>query len=437
MAWFSRLILFTTFLLLCSISISAVQKPKALILPVSKDATTLQYVTQVQQRTPHVLVKLIVDLGGTFLWVDCNNGYISSSYKPVHCGTPHCALARSGACAETCMAPAGPSCSNNTCVVNVENTIIHLSTFGNVIQDFLALPSTDGSKPGPIVTAPLFSFACGSEVGLEGLATGAKGMASLSRAKLALPNQLADIFKFDHKFAMCLPSSTSASSQGVIFFGSRRTPYVFQPGVDASKSLIYTPLLINPVSTAGSFFQGEKSYEYFIGVTSIKVNGKAVPLNSTLLSISKDGNGGTKVSTAHPYTVIESSIFQAVVGAFIRESGLTPVKPLAPFKHCFDSSKIGSTRVGPGVPSIDFVLQNESVAWKIFGANSMVKVAEKVLCLGFVDGGVEPRTSIVIGGHQLEDNLIEFDLARSRLGFSSSLLFRQTTCSNFNFEARA
>ena len=31
----------------------------------------------------------------------------------------------------------------------------------------------------------------------------------------------------------------------------------------------------------------------------------------------------------------------------------------------------------------------------------------------------------------MEDNLLEFDLQRSRLGFSSSLLFRQTTCNNF------
>jgi hypothetical protein len=54
-----------------------------------------------------------------------------------------------------------------------------------------------------------------------------------------------------------------------------------------------------------------------------------------------------------------------------------------------------------------------------------------------VDGGVNPRTSIVIGGHQLEDNLLQFDLAASRLGFSSSLLFRQTTCANFNFTSKS
>lgn len=43
--------------------------------------------------------------------------------------------------------------------------------------------------------------------------------------------------------------------------------------------------------------------------------------------------------------------------------------------------------------------------------------------LGFLEGGVAPRTSIAVGGYQIEDNLLQFDLAASRLGFSSSLLF--------------
>jgi hypothetical protein len=49
-------------------------------------------------------------------------------------------------------------------------------------------------------------------------------------------------------------------------------------------------------------------------------------------------------------------------------------------------------------------------------------VNKNVACLGFVDGGKEPRTTFVIGGHQLEDNILEFDLVSSKLGFSSSLL---------------
>jgi len=109
------------------------------------------------------------------------------------------------------------------------------------------------------------------------------------------------------------------------------------------------------------------------------------------------------------------------------------VASVAPFDVCFSSESVLSTRLGVSVPTIYLVLQNESVYWSIFGANSMVEVSEDVLCLGIVNGGEKPRTSIVLGGYQLEDNLLQFDLATSRLGFSSLLLGRRTTCSNFNF----
>ncbi|KAF9619896.1 hypothetical protein IFM89_009678 [Coptis chinensis] len=380
-------------------------RPQALVLPVSKDASTLQYVTRIGQRTPLVSINVVVDLGGQYLWVDCDRNYVSLSYTPARCNSAQCSLASS------------------------ENTVTRTATGGEVAQDVVSLQATNGKNPGPVVSLPCFLFTCGSTFLLEGLASGVQGMAGLGRGRIGLPSQFVAAFSFNRKFAVCLTSSTSAN--GVIFFGNG--PYVMLPNIDISTSLIYTPLLINPVSTAGVFSQGEKSVEYFIGVKSIKVNEKSISLNTSLLSISSDGIGGTKISTINPYTVLETSIYNALTGAFVKEANLTRVASIAPFGFCFDSKNVGSTRVGPTVPSIDLVLQSESVYWRIFGANSMVPVRENVLCLGFVDGGLNPRTSFVVGGYQLENNLLQFDLATSRLGFSSSLLFRQTTCSNFNF----
>lgn len=138
---------------------------------------------------------------------------------------------------------------------------------------------------------------------------------------------------------------------------------------------------------------------------------------------------------------METSIYNAFVNLFTKElSGVRRVTPVEPFGVCFNSTNLGSTRVGLPVPNIDLVLQSESVYWRIFGANSMVQVNQDVLCLGFVDNGQSPsnpRTNIVIRAHQIENNLLQFDLASSRLGFSSSLLFRQTTCANFNFTSVA
>ncbi|KAF5185953.1 Aspartyl protease family protein [Thalictrum thalictroides] len=381
-------------------------RPRALVLSITKDASTLQYLTIVNQRTPLASINVVVDLGGQFLWVDCDQFYQSSSYVPARCGSAQCNLAGSKACT---------------------------STSGELAQDVFAIQSTNGKNPGPVVSIPRLLFTCGSTFLLEGLASGVRGMAGLGRSPIGLPSQFAAAFSFNRKFAICLPSSISAN--GVIFFGN--TPYIMMPDIDISSSLMYTPLLINPVSTASSYTQGDRSTEYFIGVKSIQVNTKSISLNTTLLSIQSNGYGGTKISTVNPYTVLETSIYNALTKAFVREANLPRVAPIAPLEFCFDSTNVASTRLGPGVPSIDLVLQSENVVWRITGSNSMVQVRDNVLCLGFVDGGSNPRTSIVIGGHQLEDNLLQFDLATSRLGFSSSLLGRQTTCSNFNFTSNA
>ncbi|KAK6940840.1 Xylanase inhibitor, N-terminal [Dillenia turbinata] len=406
-------------------------RPKALVLPVTKDASTFQYLTQIKQRTPLVTVTLVVDLGGQFLWVDCENNYVSSTYKPARCGSAVCSLAKSGACGD-CYAGPKPGCNNNTCGLFPDNTITRTATGGEVAQDVVSVQSTDGSNPGRSVSVSKFIFVCAPTFLLDGLASGATGMAGLGRSNIGLPTQFASAFSFHKKFAICL--SGSSSGKGVIFFGDG--PYKLLLNTDASQGLIYTPLFINPVSTAGVYSQGEKSVEYFIGVKSIKIDDVAVSINTTLLKIDSNGNGGTKISTVNPYTLLETSIYKAFTNAFIKAAAarnISRVGSVSGFDVCFSSVNVGHTRVGPAVPTIDLILQSSSVYWRIFGANSMVDVGNNVLCLGFKNAGSSPRTSIVIGGYQLEDNLLQFDLATSTLGFSSSLLFRQTTCANFNF----
>ncbi|CAN0886869.1 Probable aspartic proteinase GIP2 [Linum grandiflorum] len=201
-------------------------KPKALVLPVTKHQTTLQYIAIINQRTPFIPLNLTLDLGGRYFWVDCEHRYVSSSYKPARCGSAECSLANSKSCTTECYSTPKPGCNNNTCGLFPDNPLTQAASSGDLGQDIVAIQSTDGSNPGEVAKVPNFLFSCAATYLLEGLANGVRG---------------------------------------------------------------------------------------------------------------------------------------------------------------------------------------------------------------FVDGGANPRTSIVIGGHQLEDNLLQFDVANSRLGFSSSLLSRQTNCANFNF----
>ncbi|XP_057780553.1 probable aspartic proteinase GIP2 [Salvia miltiorrhiza] len=430
--------LFLTSLLL-AISICHAQtsfRPRALVVPVRKDASTQQYVTTIQQRTPLVPVNLVVHLGGQYLWVDCDNGYVSSTYRPARCRSAQCSLANANGCGD-CFSGPRPGCNNNTCGVTPDNPFIQLATGGELAEDVVSARSTDGSNPGRAAVAPRFLFACAPTFLLRGLASGATGLAGLGRARIGMPSLFAAAFSFRRKFAVCLSSSTSAN--GVIFFGDGPYNFIRVPApLNPAASLAFTPLFVNPVSTAGAFSQGEASTEYFIKINSINVNNSPVAINTTLLDIDGEGNGGTKISTVNQYTILETSIYRAVVDAFSRATaGIRRAAAVAPFELCYDRGSVGSTRVGPGVPNIDLVLQGQNAVWTWTGSNSMVSVNDDVLCLAVVNGGANPRTAVVIGGHQIEDNLLQFDLAASRLGFSNTLLGRQTTCANFNFTSTA
>ncbi|KAK8992852.1 hypothetical protein V6N11_048920 [Hibiscus sabdariffa] len=111
-------------------------------------------------------------------------------------------------------------------------------------------------------------------------------MAGLGKSKVSMPSLFSSAFSFPGKFVICL-----GSSNGVIFFGDG--PYRFlASNIDISKSLVYTPLILNLFSTERVSYQGGPSTDYFIGVKGISINEKPVALNKTLLFINKQGHGG-------------------------------------------------------------------------------------------------------------------------------------------------
>ncbi|KAL4351901.1 hypothetical protein GQ457_06G020600 [Hibiscus cannabinus] len=395
-------------------------KSNKFVLSVHQDDKTSLYVANIYKRTPPLQIPFVVDLNGRLLWVTCEKNYFSSTYRVPRYHSTQCARAGAHYC-HTCSSEARPGCHNNTCGLMSVNPVTGLSAMGELAQDVLSIHSTRGSNLGPLVKIPQFLFTCAPSLLLQTVLPGnVQGVIGLGHSPISLSTQLVSYFglsSFTSTFALCL------STNGVIFFGG--SPYYMHPGIDISRPLSYTPLIISP--------QGE----YYIQVKSIKINNKDVLLNTTLLSVNGRGVGGTKLSTINPYTILQHSIFKSVTDFFTKElSDIPLVKPVEPFGVCFNSRSIKKrSRVGPRVPNIDLVLHDQHVVWRIFGSNSVVEAVPGVSCLAFVDGGLDTRASIVIGAYQMENNLLQFDLARSRLGFSSSLLFFKTSCNNFNFTA--
>ncbi|XAR57198.1 Nepenthesin [Bertholletia excelsa] len=339
--------------------------PLQLVLPVTKDASTLQYYTQFPQRTPAVKVTLTVDVGGPYMWVDCDQGYESKSYKASICESPMCRLSGSSTpCGSECYGTPRPGCNNNTCSAFPCNPIANTGTIGEVATDIVSVSSADGRA----VSVPNFIFVCGSSFLAEGLLAGAKGMAGFGITNISLPVQFAAAFGFSRKFALCLSSVPGKS--GVIFVGDGS--YLLPPNTNASTSLMYTPLIHNPVSTACTYNEGDSSFEYLIGVTSIAIAGKPVKINTTFLTINEEGYGGTKISTVDRHTVMETSIYKAVTEAFVKElkaRNVTQVKAVQPFKLCYDANSFPATWIGPEAPRIDLVLHRKEVVWRILGSN--------------------------------------------------------------------
>ncbi|CAI9098374.1 OLC1v1035006C1 [Oldenlandia corymbosa var. corymbosa] len=415
--------------------------PKGIVLRVTKDPATLQYITLVHQRTPLVPIKLAVDLGGGSLWVSCGaeDHYVSSSFSHVDCTSTLCPLARGTPdCADHCVFHQIhlPNCTTTACWSFTFNPFGgKLDADGEIIQDVLVFRST--SPGGKAVSAPNFVFTCVPSPFKGALAPGVKGVAGLGSAYPALPSQLGRIFNFPSNFLVCLSSSTKANAGAVVFGDLGRFPALVND--DMYKSMINTPIIKSPFGNATPL--GREFTEYYVGLTSIKVNGKVVPINATLLSIDElQGYGGTKISTAHPYTVVERSIYQAVVKAFVEKLPSTVTRitpPVEPFGECFKGiNNLNS------VPSIDFVFQNKKIAWRISGSNSMARINKDVTCLAIVELATfispspelefERESAITIGAHQMEEHLLVFDLQSSMIGISPSLVSRKTTCANFN-----
>ncbi|XP_031276617.1 probable aspartic proteinase GIP2 [Pistacia vera] len=225
---------------------SAEVKPRAFILAIRKYNVTLQYYTTVDTGTPLTYPDLVIDLGGQILWFNCKNGFNSSTYRPVRCGSSKCKVAKGSGCVG-CNGTPRPGCTNNTCGVSPYNPFSNLLYAGGLGEDTVAIYETDGRFYLSHIYVPRLLFACGFNDQLQGLSNGTQGMIGLARTQVALQTQLSSAYKIQNKFALCLPSS-SEDGLGDIFIGGG--PYYMPPyNKDASTLLIKTPLIINPVST--------------------------------------------------------------------------------------------------------------------------------------------------------------------------------------------
>ncbi|GJN27472.1 hypothetical protein PR202_gb15500 [Eleusine coracana subsp. coracana] len=331
---------------------------------------------------------------------------------------------------EPCGPPVGvgnpdPRC---TCISYAVNLISGRCGNGQLAVLPLSANATNGDHPLFPVSFNAYQTCAPDDFVLDSLPSGAVGMAGLSRQLLSLPNQVASKLKVAKKFALCLPSG--GGQPGAAIFGGGPFVLQSQKPEDLTQSLAGSlPLVKNPKNSA-----------YYFRVHGIAVNQQAVSLPAGVLDLDpRTGRGGAVFSTLTQYTTLRDDIYGKVLEAFEKATGgVQWVKPPPPFFRCFPESAFGSTLLGPGVANIDLMLDNGR-NWTLPGASSLVPVAGR-LCFAFQSMGspasqAPDAPAIIFGTHQMQDNLVQFDLEKNTFGFSGLLLGRRTNCGNYNFKS--
>ncbi|OEL18139.1 Basic 7S globulin 2, partial [Dichanthelium oligosanthes] len=404
-------------LLLMAVSVLVLAWPAScadpVLFPVAKDAATSLYTIAVRDGANHV-----IDLAGPLLWSTCAADHLPANFT---CKDPVCNLANAyhpPGCRE-----AGQPCKQR-CKAYPYNAVTGRCAAASLIHTRLVANTTDGRNPRSQVSVRAVA-ACAPKKLLARLPRGAVGIAGLAASGLALPAQAAASKRVADKFTLCLPQR----GEGVAIFGGGPLFLLPESAVgDLTSTLAFTPLRSRKYNPG-----------YYLPVKAIAVDKARVPLSRDALA-----TGGVVLGTTAPYTALRPDVYRPFVDAFDKAlkrewKNTKKVPAVAPFELCYDSKTLpGPTRIGWLVPDIDLVLEGGKTNWTFGGLSSMVDVNNfTAACFGFVEmtkpgkGGYGGAPAVVIGGFQMENHVLQFDLEKRRLGFARVPVF--TSCSNFNF----
>ncbi|KAF7039958.1 hypothetical protein CFC21_049897 [Triticum aestivum] len=387
-------------LLLLAASLVALASSKGLpvLAPVTKDTATSLYTIPF-----HDGASLVLDVAGPLVWSTCDGGQPPAE---IPCSSPTCLLANAYP-APGCPAPScGSDKHDKPCTAYPYNPVTGACAAGSLFHTRFAANTTDGSKPVSKVNVGVLA-ACPPSKLLASLPRGSTGVAGLADSGLALPAQVASAQKVANRFLLCLPTG----GPGVAIFGGGPVPWP-----QFTQSMPYTPLVTKGGSPA-----------HYISARFIEVGDTRVPVSEGALA-----TGGVMLSTRLPYAVLRRDVYRPLVDAFTKalaaqHANGAPVaraaEPVAPFGVCYDTKTLGNNLGGYSVPNVQLGLDGGSDTWTMTGKNSMVDVKPGTACVAFVEmKGVEAgdgrAPAVILGGAQMEDFVLDFDMEKKRLGFS-------------------
>lgn len=395
--------------LAATLAAQASSKALPVLAPVTKDAATSLYTIPF-----HDGANLVLDVAGPLVWSTCDGGQRPPA-ADITCSSPTCLLANAYPAAG-CPAPScGSDRHDKPCTAYPSNPVTGACAAGSLFRARLVANTTDGNRPVSAVTVGVLA-ACAPTKLLASLPRGSTGVAGLAGSGLALPAQVASAQKVSHRFLLCLPTGGA----GVAILGGGPLPWP-----QFTQSMAYTPLVAKQGSPA-----------HYVSGTSIRVEDTRVPVPDRALA-----TGGVMLSTRLPYVLLRRDVYRPVVDAFTKAlaaqhangaPAARGVDPVAPFGLCYDAKTLGNNLGGYSVPNVVLALDGGG-EWAMTGKNSMVDVKPGTACVAFVemeagDGGAP---AVILGGAQMEDFVLDFDMEKKRLGFIRLPHF--TGCGSLSF----
>ncbi|BAB89711.1 putative xylanase inhibitor [Oryza sativa Japonica Group] len=419
----------------CTAQAASDQKP--LVSRLAKDYNTSLYTISVKNGAP----PLVVDLAGALVWSTCPSTHSTVPCQSAACDAVNRQQPRRCRYVDGGWFWAGREPGSRcACTAHPFNPVTGECSTGDLTTFTMSANTTNGTD---LLYPESFTAvgACAPErlLASPSLPQAAAGVAGFSgTTPLSLPSQLAAQRRFGSTFALCLPVFATFGDTPVYL--PNYNPY---GPFDYTKMLRRTPFLTNPRRNGGYYLPVKRISVSWRGPGDVPVSlpAGALDLNA------RTGRGGVVLSTTTPYAIMRTDVFRAFGKAFDTvvtrgtESRMARVARQKQFELCYGGA--GDTmlsfpmmkRTGFDAPAITLELDAGATGnWTILNGNYLVRET----CVGVVEMGpegmpVDGEPAVVLGGMQLENILMVFDLDKRTLGFSRLLEWDLTNCYSASF----
>ncbi|CBI31649.3 unnamed protein product, partial [Vitis vinifera] len=232
------------------------------------------------------------------------------------------------------------------------------------------------------------------------------GLIGMNRGSLSFVTQMGL-----QKFSYCI---SGQDSSGILLFGESSFSWL--------KALKYTPLV--QISTPLPYFD---RVAYTVQLEGIKVANSMLQLPKSVYAPDHTGAGQTMVDSGTQFTFLLGPVYTALKNEFVRQTKAS-LKVLEDPNFVFQGAMDLCYRVPltrrtlPPLPTVTLMFRGAEMSVSaerlMYRVPGVIRGSDSVYCFTFGNSELLGVESYIIGHHHQQNVWMEFDLAKSRVGFA-------------------